>query len=264
MRYAEYPILPQLLPFVKVIWSMESEPGETPEFSMRILPDSCVEMVVHYKQPLATTCANARRDLQPTSFVVAQMKSFIDLSPTGHYGFMSIRFSARGAYHFFRQPMKEIVNDVVDLNNIWKMIAKDIEERVGTAKTGQERSSIIQHYLIQLLNQNGEYDQVIDFSINELVLAKGQISIEQLAAKTGLSNRQLIRRFDRKVGMSPKEFSSILRFINATHLLRAKENSIYDVAFSCGFYDHAHFFHDFKRFSGLNPGQFQERSDVFL
>lgn len=264
MAYVEYPIVNQLRPFVKVIWSMESDPGEAPEFSMRILPDSCVEMVIHYFEPLETTFSNGECKVQPKSFVVAQMKSFIELAPTGRYGFMSIRFSAQGAYHFFGIPMKAIVNDVVHLDDAWTSHSRDIRERVQDATTGAERASIIQQFLLLQLRKNGEFDKAIDYSINELYLSKGQLSIGELASKTGLSNRQLIRRFDQKVGMSPKEFSTIIRFINAAHLLRDKTKSIYDISFLCGYYDHAHFFHDFKRFSGLNPGQFQERSNVFL
>ncbi|HZY78402.1 MAG TPA: helix-turn-helix domain-containing protein [Cyclobacteriaceae bacterium] len=264
MAYVEYPISTELQPFVKVIWSMESEPDETPDFSMRILPDSCVEMVVHYRQPLITTHADGNRQLQPHSFVVAQMKNFIELAPSGRYGFMSIRFSAFGAYHFFQQPMKEIVNHVVDLNHVWKTIAGDMIDKVAIARTGFERSSIIQDYLRLQLSRNSGYDKVVDYSLRELYSSGGKIGMGQLASKTGLSNRQLVRRFDQKVGMSPKEFSNILRFINATRLLRESNKSIYDVAYLSGYYDHAHFFHDFKRFSGLNPGQFQNRPNVFL
>jgi AraC-like DNA-binding protein len=264
MAYAEYPIVPELRPFVKVIWSMENDPGEDPQFSMRILPDSCVEMVIHYSRPLETTFSNGARAVQPVSFLVAQMKTFIDLAPTGPFGFMSIRFSAQGAYHFFGIPMKEIVNGVVGLNEIWKSLADELTDRVQSAANGADRSSLVQSHLLLQLRRNGGFDKVVDFSLNEIYQSNGQRSIEQLAAKTGLSNRQLIRRFDQKVGMSPKEFATIIRFIHATRLLKDESKSLYDISYLCGYYDHAHFFHDFKKFSGLNPGQFQERSNVFL
>ena len=243
---------------------MENDPGETPQFSMRILPDSCVEMVIHYSRPLETTFSNGKRGLQPLTFVVAQMKSFIELAPSGPFGFMSIRFSAQGAYHFFGIPMKEIVNGIVDLNELWKSLADEMTDRVQSATNGADRSSLIQKHLLLQLRRNGQVDKAVDYSLNELYRSNGQLSIEQLAAKTGLSNRQLIRRFDQKVGMSPKEFSTIIRFIHATRLLKDKSKSLYDVSYLCGYYDHAHFFHDFKKFSGLNPRKFQERSDVFL
>ncbi len=264
MAYAEYPIAPELRPFVKVIWSMENDPGEIPQFSMRILPDTCVEMVIHYSQPLSTTFSTSKKEIQPTSFVVAQMKSFIELEPTGPYGFMSIRFTAQGAYHFFGIPMKEIANDFVDLNNVWKSFADNLTDQVQLGLNGSQRSNIIQQALSLQLRKNGQFDKAVDYSVDQLYLSNGQLTIEELADKTGLSARQLVRRFDQKIGMSPKEFATIVRFIHATNLLREGKQSIYDIAYSCGYYDHAHFFHDFKRFSGLNPGQFQERSDVFL
>lgn len=243
---------------------MENDPGEIPHFSMRILPDSCVEVVVHYAQPLTTTFSDGKQTVQPSGFVVAQMKSFIELAPTGSFGFMSIRFPAQGAYHFFGVPMKEIVNGVVDLSDVWKSFSTDLTERVQLASNGSERSDIIQQSLMLQLRKNGQFDKAVDYAISELYRSHGQLSIEQLATKIGLSNRQLIRRFDQKVGMSPKEFGTILRFIHATRLLRDQSNSVYDISYLSGYYDHAHFFHDFKKFSGLSPGQFQGRSDVFL
>ena len=160
--------------------------------------------------------------------------------------------------------MKEIANDVVDLSDVWKLVADEMTEKVQAANNGFERSEIIQNYLILQLRKNGQFDRAVDYSINELYQSKGHLSIEQLATKTGLSNRQLVRRFNHKVGMSPKEFATIIRFIYATQLLRDNGKSIYDTSYLCGYHDHAHFFHDFKKFSGLNPGQFRQRSDVFL
>lgn len=264
MAYAEYPIVPELRPFIKVIWSMENDPREVPQLTMRILPDTCVEMVIHYSRPLSTTFSNGTKVVQPLNFVVAQMKSFIEIAPTGAFGFMSVRFSAQGAYHFFGIPMKEIVNGVVDLNGLWKSLADEMTDGVLSATNGTDRSKVIQKYLLLQLRKNGQFDKAVDYSLSELYRLNGQLSIEQLAAKTGLSNRQLIRRFDQKVGMSPKEFSTIIRFIYATRLLKDETKSLYDISYLCGYYDHAHFFHDFKKFSGLNPGQYQERSDVFL
>ncbi len=264
MAYREYQVVPALQPFVKVIWSMESDPGDSSNFSMRILPDTCVEMVIHYRQPLLTTFANGSLHEQPKSFVVSQMKSFIEIAPTGPIGFMSIRFTAKGAYHFFGIPMKELADRVVSLENVWGKLSEEIESRIGETPVGDERSDIIQHYLLLALRKNGCIDKAVEYSLTELYNSNGQISIEQLASKIGLSNRQLVRRFDQRVGMSPKEFSKIVRFIHATNQLKSNEQPINDIAFSCGYYDHAHFFHDFRKFSGLTPGQFQDRSDVFL
>jgi hypothetical protein len=172
MAYAEYPIAPDLKPFVKVIWSMESDPGDVSKFSMRILPDSCVEMVIHYAQPFTTTFSNGQQKVQPASFVVAQMKSFIELVPTGSFGFMSIRFSAQGAYHFFCLPMKAITNDVVQLQDVWKSTSDTLTDKVQSARNGIERSVTIQNFLIHQLKKNSYFDKAVDYSIGELYQSK--------------------------------------------------------------------------------------------
>lgn len=95
MVYQEYAIAEPLKPYVKVIWSMES--GECWAPPMRILPDSCVELIIHFNQAYKTIFSNSKAEIQPQSFVVAQMKNFIEIEPNGKIGMISIRFSAHGA-----------------------------------------------------------------------------------------------------------------------------------------------------------------------
>ena len=145
MVYSEYPIADPLKPYVKVIWSLEGEEVWAPP--MRILPDSCVELVIHFNQPNKTTFSNDSAEIQPQSFVVAQMKNFIEIEPHGKIGMICVRFSAQGAYHFFGMPMKEIANGLVDLKLIWNNLAKEIEDRIVTSRNTDQRNQIIQKYL---------------------------------------------------------------------------------------------------------------------
>ena len=93
--YREYPIHPALALLVKSIWSLESNRtvyGALPE---RILPDGCVELVFHFHDPFRTHFADGNSAVQPRSFVVGQMKRFLDIAPTGQIGFIAVRFCAQ-------------------------------------------------------------------------------------------------------------------------------------------------------------------------
>jgi hypothetical protein len=158
MVYQEYPIADPLRPYVKVIWSMESEETWAPP--MRILPDSCVELVIHFNQPYKTTFSDNKTEIQPQSFVVAQMKNYIEIQPDGKIGMVSIRFSAQGAYHFFGMPMKEIANGIVDLKLVWNNLAREIEDRIVTCSNSDKRNQIIQNYLLIQLAKNGKADGI--------------------------------------------------------------------------------------------------------
>lgn len=241
---------------------MESEDCWAPP--MRILPDSCVELVIHFNQPYITTFRNNKTEIQPQSFVVAQMKNFIEIEPNGKIGMISIRFSAQGAYHFFGMPMKEIANGIVDLKLIWKDVAKEIEERIVESTNTEQRINRIQHYLLTQLRRNGHVDLTVDYCLNLIYSTNGKICVEDLSRKTGISNRQLVRKFNHCIGVSPKEFSRIIKFISTlNHLKENKKRNLAEVAHNCGYYDQAHFIHDFKEYAGLTPSQFLMLENVF-
>lgn len=80
MTYHEYPIHPRLNPFVKVIYSLEGAPEADNIAPWRILPDTCVVVVLHMATPYSTTFANGEKTQQPHSFVMAQMRQFVDIS----------------------------------------------------------------------------------------------------------------------------------------------------------------------------------------
>ena len=67
-------------------------------------------------------------------------------------------------------------------------------------------------------------------------------------------SRRFIEIFRNEVGVTPKAFSRVRRF---QHVLgrveRATEVDWTSVACSCGYFDQAHFIHDFREFAGVSP-----------
>ena len=59
-RVREYPIHPDLAPFVKCMWSLVSYGPMSAGPRERILPDSCVELVFHFGDPFRTYFARSR------------------------------------------------------------------------------------------------------------------------------------------------------------------------------------------------------------
>jgi len=56
------------------------------------------------------------------------------------------------------------------------------------------------------------------------------------------------------IGLTPKVFCRLLRFQEALRLIENGQwISWTDLALDRGYFDHAHFIHDFQAFSGLTP-----------
>ena len=70
IRIQEYRTHPALAPYVKCVWSLESDRAIHDSARERILPDSCVELVFHFHDPFRSHFANGESALQPRSFVV--------------------------------------------------------------------------------------------------------------------------------------------------------------------------------------------------
>jgi Domain of unknown function (DUF6597) len=85
-RYREYPIHPALAPFVKCIWSVESDRAIYDAPRERILPDSCVELVFHFNDPFLSHFSDGESAVQPRSFLVGQMKRFLEIAICEKFG----------------------------------------------------------------------------------------------------------------------------------------------------------------------------------
>lgn len=79
------------------------------------------------------------------------------------------------------------------------------------------------------------------------------VSIAEVAGSLGLSPRQLERRFQADVGLTPREFRTRLRLSRAAWLLEHTNLSVTQVGLDCGFGDCAHFSRVFGAHFGKRP-----------
>lgn len=265
MDYNEYLLHPQLRPFVKVIYSLEGEPGAGNDAPWRILPDTCVEIVFHTEKPYLTTFADGKKVLQPHSFVMAQMRQFVEIEAAGKVGFIAVRLTAAGAHHFFPIPIGGFSGGQIHLPEIWGDLAFALEDTMHSNLGMAQKVEIVQQSLLLQLNRNGEYDPLIYHCLETIYANSGLITVGNLSKKTGISTRQLLRRFDRRVGASPKEFCRIVKFLAACRRLRSGPNDpLISVAYASDYADQAHFIHDFREYSGLTPGELLRADNVFF
>jgi AraC-like DNA-binding protein len=257
VRLREYQVHPALAPFVKCIWSQESDEAIFDAGRERILPDSCVELVFHFHDPFRTHFADGTSALQPQGFVVGQMRGFQEIEPEGRMGLIAIRFYARGAYLFFQRPLSEVAAGIVNVDDIWQARARELTERIALAGDITARVRLIEEVLLALLAENGRYDRTVNQCLKLIEATRGQLNVGQLAAHLGVSSRQLTRRFQHTVGLSPKEFARVSRFLHAIRCLsRCEHRTLTETALVCGYFDQAHFNHEFREMAGMAPGEF--------
>ena len=89
---------------------------------------------------------------------------------------------------------------------------------------------------------------------------KADLSVEQLAAHVGMSQRNFSRVYHAKMGMTPGQAVTRIRLEAAREALLNSETRISSIAYSCGFTDEQHMRRAFLRWLGKSPSELREES----
>lgn len=253
MKVELYDIIPELQPYVKAISSIENPSGSNPSV-FRVLPDTCVEIFFGYTtSPIAKIDGKDQFE-SSRSFVASRMSRYMDAELPPNSGSIAVCFKTGAAFHFFKHPMKELTNYNILLADLWGKKIDVLEESLSVCKNNKERVHVIQSFLCQLLKRGPANKNEYEYCLWQIKLYKGQMPLKTLSKKTNISQRHLSRLFNSFLGLPPKEFSRITRFLSSLdNIKKYPSYSLTQIAYESGYFDQAHFIHDCKTFSGLTP-----------
>lgn len=84
-----------------------------------------------------------------------------------------------------------------------------------------------------------------------------RLDLDDLAARARLSRATLVRRFREATGLAPHQYLMLRRIEAAKVLLRDSAHELCSIAQEIGFSSQSHFTAEFRRATGLTPGQFR-------
>jgi len=243
---------PKLTPYIESI-SIDSAVAHStsPKLPYKILPSTAVVMGFQYRGNLNILRDNKLIPLK-ASGITGLQTSYRLFQGDNTTRSILIKFKPWGAAAFFNESIHLFSDQSLSLSDILSpQLMMQVEEQLwGSKPDPLELGSIIQNFLLKLLSMNTRKELKRNFiaAITDITTHLGVEKIHLIANKHGFSERNLERYFKEIVGLSPKQFSAIVRFQTAFHSLdnpRILEN--------LGYYDQAHFIKDFKKFSGLTP-----------
>jgi len=217
-----------------------------------IMPDTSLVMVFRFKGQVSFLENNAKNDL-PTSMISGLRKSGKLVNYAKSSANLMVVFNEAGANAFIKEPLNELYDSSVSLDNMYKDVSA-IEDQLAEAQSNSARIRHIEQYLQSKLYP-GEPDQLVLAALEKIHAAKGIIKIKELVQSLYISQDAFEKRFRRVVGVSPKQFSNIIRMKYIVSNGLTKE-TLTEVAFNAGYFDQPHFNKDFKLFTGKTPTDF--------
>jgi methylphosphotriester-DNA--protein-cysteine methyltransferase len=99
-----------------------------------------------------------------------------------------------------------------------------------------------------------EPHRAVRYAVPALGDASRPRSVSSIVDDVGMSQRRFIEIFRGEVGVTPKAFARLRRFQHVLGFVEhLTEVDWTDVALRYGYFDQAHFIHDFREFSGVSP-----------
>ena len=177
------------------------------------------------------------------------------IDTSGPATLIGAHFRPGGAYPFFHAPVLTLFNQTISLCELWPDRIAEWRERLLSASSPQSCLSTLEHLLRQQLQSDRTPHGAVTLALQ--ACSRPISRVRDMTAQIGLSDRRFQSVFSAQVGMSPKQYLRVCRFQDALQILyRGNWQQLTDIAHHCGYYDQAHFIHDFRQFSGLTPSDY--------
>jgi AraC-like DNA-binding protein len=242
------------MPWIKFIWHFEAENAD---IHYKLLPTDCIDVLLNLSGNILYETDS--RWIAADPFHVNGLRSRHSyIHQTGDIRIFGISFYPFGLYPFCRKSLAGIHDEVVDLFELAKPLAKQLELAVTSSTVSGEIVENIKNALCQQLQANDE-DLKKAFLIHRFLTSDYDMTIQAFCHKHGLHTKTFLRNVLCYTGYTPKALRSIRRFqVSGNQLVHENARQLSDVAYDNAFADQAHFTREFRRFSGVSPRTFQQ------
>ncbi|MFO7278678.1 MAG: helix-turn-helix transcriptional regulator [Pseudomonadota bacterium] len=172
-----------------------------------------------------------------------------------------VHFRPGAAYPFFGVPLRELMDDVVPLEELWGREGRTLREQLIEKRDIGSRVRLLEKKLYARLERADRVDlaqlQLVSHVTHLLARSPAPQTVSSIAKQVGTSERQLRRIFDAAVGMSPKAFARLVRFHRAMRLAEHSADPDWAaIAAEAGYYDQSHLIAECRRLTGTTPAAY--------
>ena len=255
---SEFYVCPVAFPFnqwVQFVWVSK---GENDTTKSKILPNGSIELILNFgKRQKTLHNGTLKTDKIFTNYWVAGLQSKpIIIQSLSDTNLIGIRFLPGGAFPFFKFPITEISDKVVEA--AWmKEELEELRTEIGDLSDRNKITKLVETYLAKRYDGLVATNESVMYVANQIFFSETEVSINDLVKKAGYSHKHFISLFKKQVGTSPKNLQRIARLQRVIQMVKDKpEIKWTDILYHFSFYDPAHFNHDFRELTGMTPEQY--------
>lgn len=231
--------------------------------NVKILPDGTTSIIFNIGSPITFEDVLEGTENLSDNLIIGTHKKYYVIKENNGTHIVGIKFKQGGAYNFFKLPMMQFSNKIVNLTDVLNGETEKLRSKLMNAKDDEAIRKILDYYFLIKVDRLEESYNVVDTAIKEVNVEGVPLSIKDFCESANISNKHLISLFNQKVGLSPKVVHRINKFRKVIELLQRKRSVNWpEVAYECQYYDQAHLINEFKSFSGLSPKKYFENENA--
>jgi AraC-like DNA-binding protein len=222
----------ELSQYIDAYWSMENITEDTIKFP--VVPDGCIDIVWENGQIFLVG--------------IMEIAMLVPIAPKDRY--IGIRFRPGIIASLLHKDISQFNDQMIPLEEIAPLLTQELHIALDNEWDVFEG---LDKVFKVLFSETVIEKRILD-AMEQIRESGGNIAMQALSEKSELSIKQLERLFVKHVGLTPKRFARIIRFLY-THQDLTQEGivDLCSKVLERGYYDQAHFNREYKRLTGLTP-----------
>jgi len=233
--YREFAPSPQFAATIECFWT-----GQSTGRPHRVTPDGCADILF------------TGGDLR----LIGPMTAWRDFLHEPGQQLFGVRFRPGMWSAIAGTPADRLTDRAPAMDDLWGARAVRLGGQLAEARSAAQAIRAVETALPPAA-ESGPLERALAW----MERRHGAVSMDEMAARAGLSPRQLRRVCLERTGLPPKFLARVLRFRHVHDRLAASRGrnpgpmptTLADLALDCGYYDQAHFINEFREFSGRTP-----------
>jgi len=221
----------------------------------REVPTEIIPLIINFGAPVRLfDVRDPSRWNDFGSFTTGAYDTYVLVGSNGPSGGLQVNLSILGARLFLGQPLKELRNRAIALDDLFGAAGRRLEMELHDAPTWEARFTILDRELSRRMQAARAPSAAAAWTWRRLIESGGRARIQSIVDEVGFSQKHVIAQFREQFGLSPKTLARVLRFGRAVGIIKNGGGArLAEIAQACGYYDQAHFTRDFHAFAGVTP-----------
>ena len=245
--YREVAPCAALAPYIRCFWGSEGPLPARPSEGGVVIPDTCMDIIFN---------VDYGRNRIFSHFCALDERSFFTGASQESGGLragFAIRFYAWTACLFAEDKLCGSANGQYPVDAFFRRIEAALAPILFDEPTLVGKVRAAEKVLLALLNVD-KADPAVLNAVHHMLRTEGRVRVGELSAALALSGRQLERRFDAAMGLSPKALAGLMRYQLLWQGMALDPHfSALDAVARFGYTDQAHLLRDFRQRHLLSP-----------